>query len=521
MEKINPTNENCRLDDHLRPWQKNQHLFHSEPIPMVVEADVAVIGGGIAGVTCAYLLSCEGKNVVLIEDGEIGSGETGRTTAQLVSALDDRYFEIEEKHGKDGAVLAAKSHAAAIEKVAEIVKKERIECDFVRLSGYLFRHPTDVNETLQKELKATHRSGIKTEWINEIPSIVNAGPGLVFPQQAQFHPLKYINALCEKIVSNGGSIYTHTHADEVKDGFIQTSSGAVINAEFIVVATNTPINNRFVIHTKQHAYRSYVIAGLVEKDSIEPALWWDTGDQTAERKISPYHYVRLAPFDDKHDLLLVGGEDHKTGQDEGAYLHEEDHYKVLETWTKEFFPQWKELIYSWSGQVMEPVDGLAYIGRNPTDGDKMFVITGDSGNGMTHGTIGGMLITDLIMGRKNPWEELYDPSRINFNSTSEYIEENLNTFKQYADLFTSGDIENSTQLANNTGAVLRSGLSKIAVYRDDSGNLKSFSALCPHLGCVVHWNDGEKTFDCPCHGSRFSCEGKVINGPANDDLRPV
>lgn len=469
--------------------------------------------------TCAYLLSAEGKKVAVFEDGEIGSGESGRTTAHLVTALDDRYYEIEQRHGKDVALLSARSHAAAISKIEEIVTEHQIECDFKRVPGYLFLHPSDKPENLEKELQATQRAGLRTEITDHIPGINHDGKAIVFHDQGQFHIMKYLNGLAKLITSNGGQIFTHTHIDKVEEDRVLTASGRTIKAKYIISATNTPINNLLVLHTKQHAYRTYVIGGLIEKDSLKPALWWDTGDQESEWSTAPYHYVRIAEYNSEFDLLIVGGEDHKTGQADEEYLKEEDRYRLLENWAREKFPQWIRMVYSWSGQVMEPVDGIAYIGHNPNDSENIFVVTGDSGNGMTHGTIAGMLITDLIMGRNNPWKELYDPARINFRSTKEYLEENLNTFKQYVDLISPGDIDASDELAPNTGAIMRHGLTKLAVYKDPEGTVSTFSALCPHLGCVVKWNNDEKTFDCPCHGSRFSCLGKVINGPANSDLK--
>jgi Rieske Fe-S protein len=253
---------------------------------------------------------------------------------------------------------------------------------------------------------------------------------------------------------------------------------------------------------------TYVIGALVPRDSIPVALFWDTGD--------PYHYVRLQRERD-YDILIVGGEDHKTGQANGGV----DRFARLEQWTRERFPQMLEVEYRWSGQVMEPVDGLAYIGRNPGDADNVYIATGDSGQGMTHGTIAGMLLTDLIQGRKNDWEGLYSPARLRVKSLSEYASENINVAEQYAAYITAGDIKSESELKPVEGAIMRDGMSKIAVHRDRAGRVHKLSAVCPHLGCVVAWNDAEATWDCPCHGSRFSAEGRIYQGPANSDLTPA
>jgi Rieske Fe-S protein len=246
----------------------------------------------------------------------------------------------------------------------------------------------------------------------------------------------------------------------------------------------------------------------VPRNSVTRALYWDTLD--------PYHYVRLQSEADA-DILIVGGEDHKTGQadDDPA-----DRFARLDEWTRTRFPMSQDVAYSWSGQVLEPVDGLAFIGKNPGD-DNVYIATGDSGNGMTHGTIAGILITDLIQGRKNPWADIYDPSRITLRAAKEFTRENLNVAAQYADLLTGGDIDSADQLPREAGAILRRGLTKLAVYRDAHGKLHELNAKCPHLGCIVAWNSIEKTWDCPCHGSRFEALGEVINGPAVSGLAPA
>jgi Rieske Fe-S protein len=286
-----------------------------------------------------------------------------------------------------------------------------------------------------------------------------------------------------------------------------TTERAAVSTRAIVVATNTPVNDRLVLHTKQAPYMTYVIAAPVPRDSVAQALYWDTGD--------PYHYVRLlSGIDAGHDLLIVGGEDHKTGQaDDAAERHGR-----LEAWSRERFPSMREVTHQWAGQVMEPHDGLAFIGRNPLDHDNVFVATGDSGNGMTHGTIAGMLLTDLILGRRNPWQQLYDPGRVSVRATGEFTKEAVNMAAQYADWVTKGDVPDVDQIPKESGAVVRRGALKIAAYRDPTGALHERSAVCPHLGCIVAWNPAEKTWDCPCHGSRFDKFGEVINGPANTGL---
>src|SRR6185503_1560408 len=478
-----------------------------------IRTDVCIIGAGIAGLTTAYLLVQEGRSVVVLDDGPIGGGMTGRTTAHLTNAFDDRLVEVEKLHGETGSRLTAASHTAAIDKVEEICRNEQIDCELERVDGFLFALPPDTEKLLDEELAATHRAGlVEVEKVARAPiDSFDTGPALRFPRQAQFHPLACLSGLTRAIRRDGSRLFNQTHATTIEGGEnarVETSHGPVVSCEVIVVATNTPVNDRVAIHTKQAPYVTYVIGAAVPKDSITRALYWDTLD--------PYHYIRLQTYKD-HDVLIVGGEDHKTGQANDCV----DRFARLEKWTRERFPKIGEIEFRWSGQVMEPADYLAFIGRNPLDSDNVFIATGDSGQGITHGTIAGILLTDLIQGRKNRWEDIYNPSRVTLRAAMEYAGENINVAGQFADYVTAGDIKSVDELKPGQGAIMREGISKIAVYRDDSGMVHRRSAVCPHLGCVVAWNSCERTWDCPCHGSKYTAEGRVYNGPANSDLGKV
>lgn len=480
-----------------------------------ISTDVCIIGAGIAGLTTAYLVSREGQRVVVLDDGPIVSGETERTTAHLASAIDDRFFKLERMHGKEGARLAAESHSAAIDRIESIAAAEGIACDFSRLDGYLFVPPGESTEILDRELDAARRAGLTVEVVSRAPiPAFDTRKALRFPNQAQFHPLKYLNAVAQAATRTGARIFGHTHAVRIEDGEparVETQNGRVVTSRAVIVATNTPVNDRVTMHTKQAPYRTYVIGARVPSGSVPRALYWDTAD--------PYHYVRLQTLRDRtggeHELLIVGGEDHKTGQARDM----EDRFARLESWTRERF-HIESVDYRWSGQVMEPVDSLAFIGRNP--GQKnVYIATGDSGNGMTHGTIAGMLLTDLIMGRENAWANVYDPSRKPSHSLGEFARENLNVAKQYKDYVTAGDLSDVGHIARDSGSVVRRGSKKVAVYCDEAGEHHECSAICPHMGCIVSWNSLEHTWDCPCHGSRFDPYGSVVNGPSNQDLAKV
>lgn len=505
---------------NLSYWIASSDPIKFGPLNTDLHTETVIVGGGIAGLSVAYCLARAGRQVVVIEDGYIGSGETGRTTAHLVNALDDRFSEIEKRLGKDNSKLAAESHTAAIDFIEQVVAYENIDCEFVRLNGYLFLHPSDKLSTLEDELLATQRAGLKTEMIRHVPGIESEkGPCLMFPDQAQFHPMKYLRGLAEAVVKYGGKIFTETHANAISKEKVK-ANGFEIHAEHIVVATNTPVNDLVTMHTKQHPYRTYVVGALIPRGAVSPALWWDTGNMNSKWVTDPYHYVRLQSYNESFNLLIAGGEDHKTGQAEKEHIPEEDRFTALISWTRQHFPMIGDVVYRWSGQVMEPVDAMAFIGRNP--GDKnIYIATGDSGNGMTHGTIAGMLISDLIQKRENPWEKLYDPSRITLKATGDFLQEVGNMAAQYLDYLSPGDVKSISAIAPGEGAILNIGARKTAVFKDENEEVHAYSAVCPHLGCVVQWNATEKSFDCPCHGSRFTCHGKVVNGPAQGDLKEI
>jgi nitrite reductase/ring-hydroxylating ferredoxin subunit len=293
-----------------------------------------------------------------------------------------------------------------------------------------------------------------------------------------------------------------------------TQRGPVVSAvNGIAVCTNTPapINDWMGIYTKQAAYRTYVIAARIAKGAVPAGLYWDTLD--------PYHYIRTQPMqnDAKAELLLIGGEDHKTGQPPATAAP----FMALERWGREHFPAMQEVLYKWSGQVQEPNDSVAFIGRAPHAKPGIYVATGDSGMGLTHGTIAGLLISDQILGKSNPWESLYDPSRKPLGASTEFAKENLNAVEQYTKYFTGGEVSSVDEVAAGSGAIIRRGLKKVAVYRDEAGAIHESSPVCTHLGCVVSWNPVEKTWDCPCHGARYDPQGHVIMGPAVSDLARV
>jgi glycine/D-amino acid oxidase-like deaminating enzyme/nitrite reductase/ring-hydroxylating ferredoxin subunit len=439
--------------------------------------------------------------------------------------MDDRIYVLEQLHGAERARQIVESHAVAIHRFEMIVKQEQIDCDFRRVDGYLFpAKPGDVAD-LEKELEAAHRAGLADVRRVERAPIANfeTGPALRFPEQAQLHSLKYLAGLAKAITARGGQIYTGSHVEGIEPGApckVTVAGGVTITADSVCVCTNSPISDMVQTHAKMAPYRTCVIGLNVPRGSVEPALFWDMGD--------PYHYVRLQPIDSTAipiskgetlaDVLIVGGEDFKTAHD-----HDEaERFRKLEAWARERWPQAGPVLYKWSGQVLEPADFVAFIGRNPDGAENVYLATGDSGQGMTHGMIAGMILSDMVQGRENQWAAIYDPRRVTvgMRSVEQFAKENIDVAFQYAKDFLSPGAHEE-DIPKGEGRVIRRGIHKVAAYRDESGTMHYCSALCTHLKCVVGWNSLEKTWDCPCHGSRFDPKGQVVNGPAIDPLPPV
>lgn len=530
---------------HPHPGGATTSIWHSTAdvprFPKLTEsgsADVCVIGAGIAGLSTAYHLAREGKKVVVLDDGPIGGGESGRTTAHLTDAMDDRIYHLEAIHGAEGARLAVASHGAAINRIQQIVQLEGIDCDFERLDGYLMsREPGKVDE-LEREAEAAARAGLTDATLVERAPIAafESGTALRFPGQGQLHALRYLAGLANVIVHKyGGRIHCDTHVEGVEGGdpcSVKVAGGLRLSAGCVCVCTNASISDYVRTHMQIVPDRTYAIAAAVPRGSVEKALYWDTG--------FPYHYARLQRIDpalvDREspptghrapptkgevlwDALIVGGEDHKVGHDGSP----EERWERVERWMRERWPHAGAVLWRWSGQVLEPNDGLAYIGRNPDGAENVFMASGDSGQGMTHGTIAGMLLTDLVLGRDNPWAALYDPKRVTLRASpvAQAARHNVDVMVQYAKGYLSPDNVDVDDIPRGEGRVVRRGAKKVAVYRDEQGNVHERSAVCTHLKCVVEWNGAEKSWDCPCHGSRFDPYGEVINGPAMSALQEV
>lgn len=476
--------------------------------------DVVVVGSGIAGLSVAYELVKRGRSVIVLDRGGIGSGMTARTTAHLATALDDYYKELVRVRGEECARLYYQSVMAAISRAEAIQDIEDFGCDFCRVDGLWVQAPETPNSLLDEELECCKRLGIPVETYKAATPFHSDGMvrSLRFPGQARFHPTKYLAGLANALQRAGAKFYADSCVDSIEhalDGVVvKVSSGHEVRATDVVVATNSPVNLDVAIHTKQAPYRTYAIAAKLPGSVLPDALYWDTLD--------PYHYVRLQPLSAEEVLVIIGGEDHKSGEaDDG-----EERFAALEHWARERLPDMGAITHRWSGQVLEPTDFVGFIGRSP-DEEHVFIVSGDSGQGITNGLVAGILIADLITTGSSPWEEVYSPARKIQKNLGEYISENITPLKNFAEYLSADEMASVERLRPGEGCLVRSGLQKVAACRDRAGELHLHSASCTHLGCVVHWNSLEQCWDCPCHGSQFAPDGTALNGPAVSPLAGV
>jgi glycine/D-amino acid oxidase-like deaminating enzyme/nitrite reductase/ring-hydroxylating ferredoxin subunit len=504
-------------DEHSKScWMEDGPVLDAEPLAADASCDVVVVGSGIAGLSTAYELARCGRSVIVIDRGRIGYGMTARTTAHLATELDDFYAELIKTRGEDEARLHYDSQVAAVNRIEAICRDEDIDAGFRRLDGYLIPTEEGPIADLQEEFEACRAIGVDVEWADRAPIPgLDSGRCLRFPNQGRIHPIRYLAGLARAIVARGGRIYSDTvHvADEEKDGRVEitTERGPVIRAGAAVFATNSPTNNKVAIHAKQVPDRTYVIAGRVPKASVPDALVWDTYEA--------YHYVRIQEWSDTEDLLIVGGEDHRSGEANDMA----ERFARLSEWTRRRYPGFGKADYSWSGQVMEPMDFMPFSGRNPGN-ENIYIHTGDSGQGITNGVAGSLTILPLIIGEDSRYAPIFDPGRKSPGSTAaigEFVRGQAGAAKNLAEHLGPGEISSLDELGPGEGGIIREGLHKVAACRDRNGTIHRRSASCTHLGCIVHWNGFEQCWDCPCHGSQFAPDGAVLNGPAVQPLAEV
>lgn len=487
------------------PW--NDSLISTFPeAPKALDVDVAIIGGGVTGLTAALLALDEGKSVAVLESRRVGGGETLRTTAHLTEVLDTRYYQFISKFGLAKTTLIARSQGLAIQKIETIVHSENIPCDFRRVPGFLFGETNVDRDELEREAGALEALGFSSNLIDSAPLPFKSVRAIRIENQAEFHPGKYLNGLVRAIMQRGGHIFEGSTVISAKDGapcVLTLEGDRSVTSKFTFVAANVPVTNRVALHLKLAAYRTYAIA-FKTAASFAPGLYWDTEN--------PYHYIRAYG-----GLVIVGGEDHKTG----AEVDTELRFAKLVAYARERFGE-IEIHHRWSGQVIETPDGLPYLGKN-VGSRNIYVATGFSGNGITYGTLGAMLFRDALIDRDSELCDLYAPTRaVPIFALSKFMAE----VKDFPIHFACERLVPCSHLSleelkpGEAAIVVQDG-KKVAAYRDSDGRVQSVSAICTHLGCVVHWNPAETTWDCPCHGSRFGIDGTVLNGPAVIGLNRV
>ena len=513
---LNSSGETDPVWVHQMPYSKYPHfpaLDHN------VTTDVCIVGSGIAGISSAYELVMRGKRVTILEARHVLSGESGRTSGHLSSALDDGYENIEKKHGLKGAKIAAESHSWAVQRVGEI------DCEYRRLAAYEIsqynrndnRHETEVHG-VKRVVEASQKLGINVSFhegltVHGWDGHPDQRDGAVFHDQATFHPTQYFLGVLTWLSKQPNfQCFAQTRMASIEERDIvqvHTQVGFTVTASDAIEATCVPLQKLSIIAEMEYN-RTYCIAIRVPRGSIEDCLIYDEAEA--------YKYARLTACDDQDHYLVVGGCDHKVGQENTAGRFDE-----LEIWARERFPQAGDVDYRWSGQIYEPVDYMAFIGKNQGR-NHTYVVTGDSGDGLTHGVLAGRLLADELDNIENPWSHLYRPSRLGSiaKALPSMLEHDVQTNTQYK-RYVQSDIRDIEDLTVHTGGVLHDSVTSkpVAVYKDTKGQTYRFSAVCPHMKGVLCWNQTEKSWDCPVHGSRFSGEGVCVEGPAKSNLEPM
>lgn len=470
-----------------------------------IKVDVAIVGGGMSGITCAYLLCKEGVKVAIIEADRILQGTTGHTTAKVTSQHGLIYKKIKSKYNQEFAQQYANANEAAIRLIEKISKEHNIDCDFTPQSNYVFALTDQYAQDIKDEVNTASSLGLKASFVDKIPFNFEIKGAVRFDDQAQFHPRKYLLALAKEITAMGGQIYEQTRATGLEEGkpyTINTRQGNKVAADKVIIASHYPFYNKHGFYfARIYPERSYAL-GVKVKEKYPGGMYISAED--------PSKSLRYQNTENG-ELIIIGGEHHKAGQsNEEEILHYENlvHF-AHETFTVEDIP------YRWSTQDCMTMDDVPFIGQFAQNTPNLYVATGYRKWGMTNSTVSGMLLRDLIVHGNSPYEQVYNPSRhAVMASVKKFTKENLKVAMELlkgklAPLPTETD-----NIKTGEAKVISANGHRTGAYRDEQGSLHLVNTTCPHMGCEVNWNSAEKTWDCPCHGSRFTYEGEIVEGPA-------
>lgn len=490
-------------------WKDKAEETSFSPLRQDITADVAIVGGGITGLTAAYILSRAGKKVAVLEARKIGEGSTGSSTGNLYCTIGSPgLHNVKSKFNEKKIKEVVESRAAAVDFIEQRVKEFNIDCDFKRVPWSLFTEDSSGQSFVEKEKKAAEEAGLTITENFSFPLQVKSG--FVVENQAQFNPLQYVVSLAKNIRSENCGIYELTKVDDVEEGKVCTvsTSGGKVTAEHVIMATHSP-KGVYAVHMSMGPYREYAVAVKLNGTYPEPGIWWNM--------LSKEHYSMRTYDTSKGKVLMVLGETHKVGQKENNH----ECFHNLERYLRERFDV-ASVEFTWSAQQFKAADGIPYIGLS-TGNAKTYIATGFSADGLTYGTLASMIISDQILGKENKWSETYKASRITpVASAKEFVKENVNVAYEFIkDHLSKKDADELSQVTAGQGKVMEIDGNKQGVFRDETGNLHVVSAVCTHMGCINHWNEAEKSWDCPCHGSRFSIDGEVLEGPAYKALKKV
>ncbi|PLT30295.1 FAD-dependent oxidoreductase [Peribacillus deserti] len=494
-------------------WRDSAELKKFSALNEDIETDIAIVGGGITGITAAYLLLKEGRKVTLIEADSILNGTTGHTTAKISAQHGLIYSKLIEQHGEQNAKLYYEANHNALQFIRNLVNEHQVDCDFSTQDAYVFTETSEYLPKLHDETRAYERLGIDGTFVETTPLSFPVKGAVLMRDQAQFHPLKYLSFLVDRIVEMGGTIYENTVAGDVKKGpptkiTIKNNNKNEITCNQVLICSHYPFYNKEGKYfARLHQSRSYVLAVKTEKE-FPGGMYIN-----AEKPTRSLRYTMI----DGEKAVLFGGDSHKTGQD----LDTKDYYEELVPFAEKTYGV-KEIPYRWSAQDIHTLDSIPYIGRLTDDYENVYVATGYAKWGMTNGTNAALLMRDLVIGADNPYEEVFTPRRFNPNpSIMNFIKDNANVAKHLVEGKLDKPNHTIEEVGIDEGHVVTVNGKRAGAYRDKNGELFLVDTTCTHMGCELNWNRGDRTWDCPCHGSRFAVNGDVIDGPAKNPLKKV